>query len=332
MRKIFNSKLKSVYHHHKPRKGLTRRVKRLNEYLYNRINFSTQNKNTQYTRHFIEHKFPMTQEFKKKLGIYNYYTKGYYRKKISKKYIMLNVGHFLKLKKIPLRYTSIHSLDNTNKNMIALFKWLINNIEQRKYAIAFYKRIKFGAFSFRKLLSYNDYKFFMGQFYSFPEYGVSTEHMVYKHKIPTFNWTIARWKRKIPNKLNIDFLYTATVDTEHPFMTYRDVPKKKIFLKRNFRIRFIHSQFPFSINNYYDIKRTMTYFGVLNNLKVIKKYYYIYNTKLYFNKKYYGITLESNRVFLKQFLYRLSLIKKPFNKYHFFKTKTKTKTKSDINF
>jgi len=113
-------------------------------------------------------------------------------------------------------------------------------------------------------------------------------------------------------------------------MTYRDVPKKKVLLKRNFKIRFINLHYPFSINQYYNIERTIDYFSVLNNLKIIKKYYYIYNTKLYFNKKYYGMTLESNRVFIKQFLYRLSLIKKPFNKYHFFKSKAKSK--SDINF
>jgi hypothetical protein len=122
MRKIFNNKLKSVYHPFRTKKGLSRREKRLNEYLYNRINLNTQNKDTQYTRHFIEHKFPMTQELKKKIGIYNYYTKGYYRKKISKKFVMLNLGHFLKLKKIPLRYTSIHSTDNTNRRLISLFK------------------------------------------------------------------------------------------------------------------------------------------------------------------------------------------------------------------
>jgi len=328
MRKIFNNKLKSVYHYYKPKKGLTRREKRLNEYLYNRINLNTQNKNIQDTRHFIEHKFPMTQEVKKKIGIYNYYTKGYYRKKISKKFAMLNLGHFLKLKKIPLRYTSIHSPDNiTNKRLIPLFKWLINDYKA-KYVKSFYKRLKFGVNSFRKLISFNDYKFYLGQFYSFPEYGTNTKYMVYKHKIPTFNWTIARWKRRIPNKLNLDFLYTATIDTEHPFMTYRDVPKKKVLLKRNFKIRFINSQYPYSINQYYNIERTMNYFSVLNNLKIIKKYYYIYNTKLYLNKKYYGMALESNRVFIKQFLYRLSLIKKPFNKYHFFKSKSK----SNVNF
>lgn len=104
-------------------------------------------------------------------------------------------------------------------------------------------------------------------------------------------------------------------------MTYRDVPRKKVFMKRNFRIRFIHTHYPYAINQYYDIERTINYFGVLNNLKIVKKYYYIYNTKLYFNKKYYTTTLESNRVFIKQFLYRLSLLKKPFNKLHFFKSK-----------
>jgi hypothetical protein len=108
-------------------------------------------------------------------------------------------------------------------------------------------------------------------------------------------------------------------------MTYRDVPRKKVFLKRNFRIRFIHTHYPYAINQYYDIERTINYFGVLNNLKIVKKYYYIYNTKLYFNKKYYTTTLESNRIFIKQFLYRLSLFKKPFNKLHFFKSKKNPK-------
>jgi hypothetical protein len=122
MRKIFNTKLKSVFHYFKQQKGLSRRNKRLGEYLYNRINLNTQNKNAQYTRHFIEKKFPMTQELKRKLGIYNYYTKGYYRKKIAKKFVMLNLGHFLKIKKIPLRYTSVHSSDNMDKHFIFIFK------------------------------------------------------------------------------------------------------------------------------------------------------------------------------------------------------------------
>jgi len=110
-------------------------------------------------------------------------------------------------------------------------------------------------------------------------------------------------------------------------MTYRDVPRKKVFFKRNYKIKFIHLHYPFSINQYYDIERTINYFG--NNLKILKKYYYIYNTKLYFNKKYYNVTLESNKVFIKQFLYRLSLIKKPFNKLHFNKLK---KSRKNTNF
>ncbi len=119
MRKIFNNKLKSVYHYYKPKKGLSRREKRLGEYLYNRININTK---AQDTRHLIEKKFPMTQEVKNKLGVYNFYTKGYYRKKISKKFAMLNLGHFLKVKKIPLRYTSIHSTDYTDQRLISIFK------------------------------------------------------------------------------------------------------------------------------------------------------------------------------------------------------------------
>ena len=119
MRKIFNNKLKSVYHFTKPRKGLTRREKRLGEYLYNRLNIHTTDSDT---RHLIQKKFPMTQELKKRIGIYNYYTKGYYRKKISKKYAMLNIGHFLKLKKIPLRYTSVHYADYTGQRLLTVFK------------------------------------------------------------------------------------------------------------------------------------------------------------------------------------------------------------------
>jgi hypothetical protein len=329
MRKIFNNKLKSVYHYYKPKKGLSRREKRLGEYLYNRININTK---AQDTRHLIEKKFPMTQEIKNKLGIYNFYTKGYYRKKISKKFVMLNLGHFLKIKKIPLRYTSIHSTDYTDQRLIFLFKWLKENTEKSKFIKSFHRKFKFSVNSLKKLICSHDYKFFLGQFYSFADYGINSEYMVYKHKIPTFNWTIARWKRRVPNKSTVDFLYAATIDTEHPFMTYRDVPRKKVFLKRNFKIRFIYTHYPYAINQYYDIERMVNYFSVINNLKIIKKYYYIYNTKLHFNKKYYTITLESNRVFIKQFLYRLSLIKKPFNKLHFFKSKKNAKNNNNFWF
>jgi len=116
----------------------------------------------------------------------------------------------------------------------------------------------------------------------------------------------------------------STIDSEHPFMTYRDVPRKKVFLKRNFRMKFIYSHYPFSINKPYDVKRSINYFGAINNLKILKKYYYIYNSKLYFNNKYYGLVLESNKPFFNQFLYSLSLINKPFNRRHFFKEKKKT--------
>ena len=109
-------------HYYKPKKGLSRRNKRLGEYLYNRMNIKTQNKKSEYTRHFIQNKFPMTPALKRRLGIYNYYTKGYYRKKISRKYVMLNIGHFLKVKKIPLRYTSVHVSDVMNRRLIIMFK------------------------------------------------------------------------------------------------------------------------------------------------------------------------------------------------------------------
>ena len=129
----------------------------------------------------------MTQDLKRKIGIYNYYTKGYYRKKISKKYVMLNLGHFLKIKKIPLRYTSVHYADKTDQRLLFIFKWLIENTEKYKFVRSFQKRLKFGVNSLKKLIYAQDYKFFLGQFYSFTDYGANSEHMVYKHKIPTFN-------------------------------------------------------------------------------------------------------------------------------------------------
>jgi hypothetical protein len=108
MRKIFNIKLKSIFHYYKPKKGISKREKRLGEYHYNRINMNT---SSLYTRHLLQRNFPMSQHLKKKIGIYNFYTKGYYRKKISKKFVMLNLGNFLRVKKIPLRYVSVHSAD-----------------------------------------------------------------------------------------------------------------------------------------------------------------------------------------------------------------------------
>lgn len=38
-----------------------------------------------------------------------------------------------------------------------------------------------------KFLSSQNYKFFLGQFYSFTDYGTNPEYMLYKHKIPNFN-------------------------------------------------------------------------------------------------------------------------------------------------
>jgi len=64
----------------------------------------------------------MSPELKKKIAIYSYYTKGYYRKKIAKKIVALNLGHFLKIKKIPLRYTSVHYADEVNKRFILIYK------------------------------------------------------------------------------------------------------------------------------------------------------------------------------------------------------------------
>ena len=117
MRKIFNNKLKNIFHF-KANKSLTRREKRWGEYFYTRLKTTSPSKES---RHLVYKKFPMSPVFKKKLGIYSYYTKGYYKKKISKKYTMLNIGHFLKIKKIPLRYTSLHSIDSTDQRLISMF-------------------------------------------------------------------------------------------------------------------------------------------------------------------------------------------------------------------
>jgi hypothetical protein len=59
--------------------------------------------------------------------------------------------------------------------------------EKYKTVRAFQKKVKFGINSLKKLIFAQDYKFFLGQFYSFMDYGANSKYMGYKHKIPNFN-------------------------------------------------------------------------------------------------------------------------------------------------
>jgi len=86
----------------------------------------------------------------------------------------------------------------------------------------------------------------------------------------------------------------GAVSETHPVESYQDTAIKKLFKKRVYNYIYIYEFYPYNINNNKNIIKCFSYFDIINkNLKIIKKYQFINNNKMYQYKRRYTILLEN---------------------------------------
>jgi hypothetical protein len=116
-------------------------------------------------------------------------------------------------------------------------------------------------------------------------------------------------------------MYLSAIEEDHPFDTYQDLAKKKVALKRNYKYSYISHQYPYNVtvSNNDDIVELLNYYNVLkSNIKIVKKYTFLNNSKIYYNKKHYTRILEFNELLVKLFLNRLKVLDYPLIKGHLY--------------
>ena len=77
--------------------------------------------------------------------------------------------------------------------------------------------------------------------------------------------------------------------------------------KRIYKAFYLKYKYPFSLNQSKNIIESLSYLKQLDNyIKIIKKNYYVKNSKIYFMRRYYKKLLHSNNLLLKLYIYKLN--------------------------
>jgi hypothetical protein len=178
-RKIFSLKVKELYKHTRI-KHRNKFKKELEIYYNSLVNTSSISDSSYF---FLKKGLPLQNTTKVKIAIWNYYNRFYIKKRIVRKYIVFNISHYLKVKKIPLKYIWFYKSDNYFQKLMKIKAYNVtafdyfNIIKRLKKSLAF-------IFLKSKQCKPNHNKFFFGLIFNYNDYN---KIFSYKYNIPTYN-------------------------------------------------------------------------------------------------------------------------------------------------
>jgi hypothetical protein len=295
--------LKEVHHiTHRTKKNFDNRLAAMSEKLSYNINFNNLLKNS----------VPLKPGKKHDLFLYTLYYKGSIKKKISRKYVPIQISKYSRLRNVPLKYYiiqyKINPIFRDFTKVAALLsksieishegnKWvsvphaaIVNVISRFYYYIIHFHDEKNHLYFFKRIYKFNYYK----------------NKMLVKNKIPIYAWVESIWKRRIAQK-HLNLFRTCKTNEKYILNTYHDLMRKALKLKNRFFFKFIYRRYPYRLNKYDNILNSnLNYFNLLpnNGIKLIKKYYYLRNLKkrhfYKLHKNFYELNkLHSNTVLRK---------------------------------
>lgn len=140
-----------------------------------------------------------------------------------------------------------------------------------------------------------DFNFIFDKIYNYKHY----KHLFnYKYKIPTMDWSILSFKRRVPKESKVDSFYLKVIDEEHPFESYQDSAAYRIYVKNRYNYKFLYRRYPY---NTYIKNKLINYFNyykiINNNFIIIKKFKYIKGLRERYNRKIYVRLLEKKNRF-----------------------------------
>jgi hypothetical protein len=308
-RKILALKVKELYKH--PKIRYRTKLKKEFELSYNTLVNASNISDSSYF--FLKKGLPLNNSTKMKIAVWNYYNRFYIKKRISKKFIVFNLGHYFKLKKIPLRYIWLYKSDSYFQKIMTIKTYNIRLFNYFHIFKIWKKNLNFIYIKLKqKKIKHNN--FFFGIIYNYNNYNYDFN---YKYNIPTFNWTVNRWLKRISNKNLLDPIYVSTLDENQTFKSILDTPFHRGRYSHHYNYLYLKIRYPYRLYNKNYINQ-LQYLKILNNnIKLIKKYNYFINNKIQFNKRYYKIILESKNLLLKLVISKLKLHDEPFIKNYF---------------
>ena len=113
---------------------------------------------------FLKKGYPLSNDLKTKISLWNYFNKNYFRKKITNKYISFNLNNYLKLNKIPLRYIYIFTNDTYLKNMLWIMKYSAGIIDFYKFVKGWQDKIFYFMNAWKRYSKKRNLKFFFFNF------------------------------------------------------------------------------------------------------------------------------------------------------------------------
>jgi hypothetical protein len=305
-RKIFALKVKDLYKSNKIKRRIKYK-KELDLYYNNLVNSSNISDSSYF---YLKKGLPLKNTTKMKIAIWNYYNRFYIKRRITKKYITFNINHYLRVKKIPLKYIWLYKNDSYFNSIMKiktynskLFNYFnVFKLWKKNLSIIYVKlkqsKIKHNNFYFGWVYDYNNCK----------------NKFLYKYNIPTYNWTPNTWAKRVSNNTLLDTLYINTLEENQSFKAVLDTSFHRGRYSHHYNYLYIKIKYPYRVYNKNYVEQ-IKYIKLLNsNIKLVKKYNYFINNKIYFNKRYYKIILESKNLLLRLIISKLKLHDAPFLK------------------
>lgn len=225
--------------------------------------------------------------------LWKFFSKSYYKGRHTST-ITLNSFKMRKLNQIPLKYIHIYNEDE--------YYGLNNSAFIRKYYK--YPIVHYYLDRYKKRSTVNHHFFFYNSLYNFKTY---KSNLNIKYKIPTFQWSSVRWRKKIANVSLIPHTTGLSMMSEEDQTAeiFFEVARKKLKKKRMFRIFYIKHQYPFTL-----LKRRYLFYILKNhsniNFKIIKKFLFLKNTRLSSMKRIYKRLLYTDSLLIRLFYNRLN--------------------------
>ena len=219
-----------------------------------------------------------------------------------------NTSLFIKINKVPLKaiylfdrdkYVSMQKKFTLHTEILKIFSIPVKNLKKN----AFYNLSLV-----KKFLNNTYYKLYFGKIYNFENF---KDTMQYKYKIPSFQWSAFRWKKRKGRVFFFNFVTQNKILEKQIWHQYYDLMRKRIHKKRYYMTSYIQYKYPFCINENKAIINSLYYNNTLKNyIKIIKKYYYIKGLRKFKIRRSYKILMLKNFI-LKLFLFRLKNWDKP---------------------
>jgi len=172
---------------------------------------------------------------------------------------------------------------------------------------------------------------FFKHFYNFTSY---KNNLLYKYKIPTYNWVESKQKRALVILQSYDENFIRKMPEDYMQHFFHNLSKGVVVSKYKYYYRYIYKKFPYRLNKKYkDLEELYNSFYKLSKigLKSYKKYHFLKQSKISHYDKYHGNLLEQNEKYMTIYFEKVKHWDHPFVRKHLNTNIIKNKLLSELD-